>query len=308
MLTLLQTLVVRIPKVLNLSGCEPLVGAPSHHQGRSQKAVMCTPLNGKIRRASMNRLVGNTRGITNHAAVARLRPAQPIRRPGVQAQASKSSPQPFGQSLADQVLLVVAGVSLASPAWAQEAAAAVPKRDNGFLNPIVDSLDYVLGNIESFYLGIDVPYAYGWSIVSLTLFVKTLTLPLTKKQVESAMAVQNLKPRIDVIKERYGDDKDKIQKETSRLYEQAEVNPLAGCGPSLLQLPIFIGLFRSLNNVASSGTLDNEGFYWVPSLAGAPLDSVSVVRSAAFAQKRSAAHRPSNRATRLQARCQLLQP
>lgn len=154
---------------------------------------------------------------------------------------------------------------LTSSALATEVAT---KPDNGLLTPIVDSLDYILGNIEIFYQGLGVPYAYGWSIVSLTLFVKLLTLPLTKKQVESAMAVQALKPRIDVIKERYGEDKEKIQKETSRLYEQANVNPLAGCFPSLLQLPIYIGLFRSLNNVAMSGSLDNEGFLWIPSLAG----------------------------------------
>jgi YidC/Oxa1 family membrane protein insertase len=158
--------------------------------------------------------------------------------------------------------------ALAGAASAAEAEAAA-QPDNGWLSPIVDSLNFVLGNIESFYLGLGVPDAYGWSIVSLTLFVKILTLPLTKKQVESAMAVQALKPRIDVIKERYGEDKDKIRKETSRLYEQAEVNPLAGCAPALLQLPIFIGLYRSLNNIALSGTLDNEGFLWLPSLAGA---------------------------------------
>lgn len=154
---------------------------------------------------------------------------------------------------------------LTSSALATETAA---KPDNGLLTPIVDSLDYILGNIEIFYQGLGLPYAYGWSIISLTLFVKLLTLPLTKKQVESAMSVQALKPRIDVIKERYGEDKEKIQKETSRLYEQANVNPLAGCFPSLLQLPIYIGLFRSLNNVAMSGSLDNEGFLWIPSLAG----------------------------------------
>lgn len=166
--------------------------------------------------------------------------------------------------LAPSALLFAA--LLAGPASAADAMVAKP--DNGWLSPIVDGLDFVLGNIESFYVGLGVPDSYGWSIVSLTLFVKVITLPFTKKQVESAMAVQNLKPRIDVIKERYGEDKDKVQKETSRLYEQAEVNPLAGCAPSIFQLPIFFGLFRSLNNVALSGDLDSEGWLWIPSLAG----------------------------------------
>jgi YidC/Oxa1 family membrane protein insertase len=170
-------------------------------------------------------------------------------------------------------LLAAAGLA-GAPAWADvdglAAPAAPPKIDNGWLNPIVDSLNFVLGSIEGFYESVGLPNAYGWSIVTLTAFVKLLTLPLTKQQVESSMATQNLKPRLDAIKERYGKDKKKVQKETSRLYEEAKVNPLAGCGPSILQIPIFIGLYRSLNNVAKSGTLDNEGFLWIPSLAGAP--------------------------------------
>jgi YidC/Oxa1 family membrane protein insertase len=166
------------------------------------------------------------------------------------------------------IIAQTAGLFVNGTAWADDAVPTAIARDNGWLNPIVNSLDFVLGNIEGLYQSVGIPYAYGWSIISLTAFVKLVTLPLTKKQVESAMAVQQLKPRIDVIKERYGDDKDKIQKETSRLYEQAQVNPLAGCLPSLLQLPIFLGLYRSLSNVATSGTLDNEGFFWIPSLAG----------------------------------------
>ena len=162
--------------------------------------------------------------------------------------------------------VVLASTLLAGPASAADAA--VAPQDNGWLSPIVDGLDFVLGSIQSFYTGLGVPDSYGWSIISLTLFVKVITLPFTKKQVESAMAVQNLKPRIDVIKERYGDEKKKVQAETARLYEQAEVNPLAGCAPSILQLPIFFGLFRSLNNVALSGDLDSEGWLWLPSLAG----------------------------------------
>jgi YidC/Oxa1 family membrane protein insertase len=143
-------------------------------------------------------------------------------------------------------------LALASPALAEEAAPAAAL-NTGWLAPIVDSLDYVLSNIETVYLQLGVPYSYGWSIITLTALVKIVTLPLTKKQVESALSVQNLKPRIDIIKERYGEDKDKIQKETSRLYEQAKVNPLAGCAPSILSIPIFLGLYRSLSNIANSG-------------------------------------------------------
>ena len=80
--------------------------------------------------------------------------------------------------------------------------------------------------------------------------------------------MQTLKPKIDGIKELYGDDKEAISRETSALYEKAGVNPLAGCLPSIATIPIFIGLYRSLTSVAAGGELDNQGFYWVPSLAG----------------------------------------
>lgn len=67
---------------------------------------------------------------------------------------------------------------------------------------------------------------------------------------------------------RFGDEKERIQKETSLLYEQAGVNPLAGCLPSLASIPIFIGLYSSLSNLANEGGLDAQGFFWIPDLSG----------------------------------------
>lgn len=148
------------------------------------------------------------------------------------------------------------------------AAVDVQQQDNGWLSPLVDGLETVLRFIQTGFDKYNVPYSYGWSIVTLTLFVKTLTFPLTKIQVEGTMSMQALKPEIDAIKEKYGDDKDAISRETSALYEKAKVNPLAGCLPTLATIPIFIGLYRSFSSVASQGDLDNQGFYWIPTLAG----------------------------------------
>eukprot|EP00775_Hariotina_reticulata_P005563 gene5563-5800_t len=142
------------------------------------------------------------------------------------------------------------------------------KNGDGFLAPLTNTLETVLKSIQSQLDKLHVPYSYGYSIIILTAMVKLVTLPLTKKQVESSMAVQTLKPRVEMIKARYGDDKSKIQRETNFLYEQAGVNPLAGCLPSLGTIPIFIGLYRSLTNVATEGLLDTQGFYWIPTLAG----------------------------------------
>ncbi|KAH7427578.1 hypothetical protein KP509_10G050200 [Ceratopteris richardii] len=101
----------------------------------------------------------------------------------------------------------------------------------------------------------------------LTVIVKALTLPLTQKQVESSMAMQSLAPKVKAIQERYAGNQERIQLETSRLYKDAGVNPLAGCLPTLATLPVFIGLYRALSNVANEGLL-TEGFFWIPSLAG----------------------------------------
>ncbi|GLC44867.1 hypothetical protein PLESTB_001681500 [Pleodorina starrii] len=146
--------------------------------------------------------------------------------------------------------------------------ASVPQRAGGWVAPLADALEQVLYVLRDGLDQLHVPYSYGYSIILLTLVVKIATFPLTKQQVESALAVQALKPRVDLIKDRFGDDKDKIQKETSVLYEQAGVNPLAGCLPTLATIPIFIGLYSSLTNVANEGLLDTQGFYWIPSLAG----------------------------------------
>ncbi|KAF9673385.1 hypothetical protein SADUNF_Sadunf10G0018600 [Salix dunnii] len=114
---------------------------------------------------------------------------------------------------------------------------------------------------------VHVPYAYGFAIILLTVLVKAATFPLSKKQVESAMAMRSLQPQIKAIQQRYAGDQERIQLETARLYKLAGINPLAGCLPTLATIPVWIGLYRALSNVANEGLL-TEGFFWIPSLAG----------------------------------------
>jgi len=165
----------------------------------------------------------------------------------------------------------VAGLHSALYTLADAAAAPVADAATRKAGPL-NALAYGLESVLEFYQGkLDaqgVPFSYGWSIVLLVLSVKVLTFPLIKTQVESSLAVQNLKPRLDAIKARYGEDEERVKKETAILYEKAQVNPLAGCLPTLATIPFFIGLYRSLSNAADEGIFDNEGFYWVPSLAG----------------------------------------
>ena len=158
-----------------------------------------------------------------------------------------------------------AAAAAASPTAA--AATAAGRQDAGWLAPVANALEATLNTFQAGLARAGVPYSYGWAIVALTAATKVVTLPFTKKQVESSLAVQKLKPTIDEIKRLYGDDRAKVQREQTALYEKAGVDPAAGCAPTLLTLPIFWGLYRALSNVAADGTLA-DGFYWIPSLSG----------------------------------------
>ncbi|QCD88346.1 inner membrane protein PPF-1, chloroplastic isoform X1 [Vigna unguiculata] len=161
--------------------------------------------------------------------------------------------------------------TLADAAVAADPAApatdAVVQKNGGWFGFISEAMEAILKVLKDGLSAVHVPYAYGFAIILLTVIVKAATLPLTKQQVESTLAMQNLQPKIKAIQERYAGNQERIQLETSRLYRQAGVNPLAGCLPTLATIPVWIGLYQALSNVANEGLL-TEGFFWIPSLAG----------------------------------------
>ncbi|KAG0536557.1 hypothetical protein BDA96_03G074400 [Sorghum bicolor] len=150
---------------------------------------------------------------------------------------------------------------------AGEAAAAAVQKNGGWFGFISEALEVVLKVLKDGLSAVHVPYAYGFAIILLTIIVKAVTLPLTKQQVESTLAMQNLQPQLKAIQQRYAGNQERIQLETARLYKQAGVNPLAGCFPTLATIPVWIGLYQALSNVANEG-LFTEGFFWIPSLGG----------------------------------------
>ena len=84
----------------------------------------------------------------------------------------------------------------------------------------------------------------GWSILVLTLFLKALLLPLAWKSYVSMARMKELQPEMAKLKERAGDDRQKLQQEMMALYREKKVNPAAGCLPILLQIPIFFSLYK----------------------------------------------------------------
>ncbi|GMH84398.1 hypothetical protein TrVE_jg5147 [Triparma verrucosa] len=112
-----------------------------------------------------------------------------------------------------------------------------------------------------------VEHTWGVSIATFTLFVRSALVPLSFQQTKSAEYMKALKPYQTEIKEKFADNKDMQNRALSKLFEDANQNPLAGCFISLLQLPIFLGLYRSVTILAKEGKID-EGFLWIPSLQG----------------------------------------
>ncbi len=127
---------------------------------------------------------------------------------------------------------------------------------SAFVQLLVNALVFLHGLLGS----------YGLAIIAFTLVVRLLTLPLTLKQIRSSKAMQELQPKIKEIQRKYKDDKERQTQEMMRLYREAGVNPASGCLPILIQMPIWIALYRALFIMADQGIL-REGWLWIPSLA-----------------------------------------
>lgn len=106
---------------------------------------------------------------------------------------------------------------------------------------------------------------YGLAIIVLTILVRLVTAPLTTKQMRSMEKMRALAPKLQELREKYPDDRQKQSEEQMKLYRLEGVNPLGGCFPMLIQLPVFVGLFYSLR---SSIELRQAPFFgWIHDLS-----------------------------------------
>ena len=88
---------------------------------------------------------------------------------------------------------------------------------------------------------------YGLVIILLTVIIKILFHPLTKKSLNSMKEMQKVQPQIAALRERYKDDKEKMNRELMELYKRYKINPVGGCLPMILQIPVFIALYNVLS-------------------------------------------------------------
>lgn len=94
-----------------------------------------------------------------------------------------------------------------------------------------------------------IPGAFGFAIIFLTVTIRMFLWPMTNAQLKSSQKMAALKPHLEKIKADFGHDKIRHQQEMTRLYKEHGVNPLSGCLPLLLQIPIFIALYNVLLNI-----------------------------------------------------------
>lgn len=134
-----------------------------------------------------------------------------------------------------------------------------------FFNAIISPLVWVTSVILAGFhhaLSTIMPSDGGWtwvlSIIGLTVAVRAALIPLFVKQIKSSRNMQLLQPRVRELQKKYGHDREKLAQETMALYRESGTNPFASCMPLLLQMPIFLALFRLISN-ASSGKTTNVG-------------------------------------------------
>jgi YidC/Oxa1 family membrane protein insertase len=110
------------------------------------------------------------------------------------------------------------------------------------LQPLIDVFEEILKAIHS--LG----FSWGWSIVGMTVVVRAALVPLAIRQYKSMRAMQRLAPQIKALREKHGKDRDRLNQETMKLYQEHRVNPFGACLPLVFQLPVFISLFYMLRH------------------------------------------------------------
>jgi YidC/Oxa1 family membrane protein insertase len=105
---------------------------------------------------------------------------------------------------------------------------------------------------------------WGWAIIVLTIIVKAILYPLTRASYISMAKMKELAPKVEKLRKQYQDDKLKLQQSMMQLYKTEKVNPVGGCLPMILQIPVFIGLYWAL---FSSVELRQAHFLWIKDLS-----------------------------------------
>lgn len=132
--------------------------------------------------------------------------------------------------------------------------------------------DLIFLCIQAVYNGVG---DWGAAILIVTIIFRLILTPLMQKQIKSTYATQKLQPKIQKIQETFKDDQVRMNEEVQKLYAEAHFNPLAGCLPMLLQMPIFMALFQVLREMGDrTGSSTYEFYNLVPNLTLTPANAL----------------------------------
>ena len=134
----------------------------------------------------------------------------------------------------------------------------------GVFEPIEKLMNAILTALYSLTEMLGVP-SYGLAIILLTVLIKILVYPLTKKQLQSMIAMQRIQPQMKKLQEKYKDNPQVMQKKLMELYQKEGANPMSGCLPMLIQMPILMGMYYTLFNFDYGGA--PPSFLWLPNLS-----------------------------------------
>ena len=126
----------------------------------------------------------------------------------------------------------------------------------------IDFLAYIMLAIMNWLYGMI--GSFGWSIILLTLLIRTIFFPVTMKANASMREMSALSPKLKEIREKYKDEPMVAQAKMSELYKEHKVNPMGGCLPMIIQIPVFIALYYALGSAAE---LRQQSFWWITDLA-----------------------------------------
>ncbi len=153
----------------------------------------------------------------------------------------------------------------------------------GWFSIVSRTLNFFLNFYHNLIDGISRNWSWGLAIILLTITVRIVIWPLHAKSTHTMKRMAKLQPEMAKIKEKYPDDPNKVNTETMGLYRKYGINPLGGCLPMFIQIPIFFGFYRMLQYAVE---LRGQGFLWVNDLsqpdtlmhvAGIPLNILPIV-------------------------------
>lgn len=134
-----------------------------------------------------------------------------------------------------------------------------------FLQPIADVISKIITALYNVTVSIGFP-SYALAIILISILIKIILFPLMQKQMKSTMNMQEVQPKLEYLQKKYKSNPEKMNEEVMKLYKEYNINPMSGCLPLLIQMPILIGLFGALRQYQFE-PVEHATFFWIPNLS-----------------------------------------